>query len=207
MHVLVWVLILTVALGSQPAFAQSQWSGSIYGGYATGLDNSDYDHGSIALALGLFNRAERKLGFGLEVGYDHHEDRTDVVPGLGTLEYDRSAWHLTGMLRIRSPRGSIRPYGLAGIGVYGLRQDGDNFFAPGVNLGGGLELHPGDGPVGVSAGARLHLAGRPADDVLQGAGYLALLLGVSDRCLFASAEGPPSVSRPVPVGALGGRAT
>jgi hypothetical protein len=143
------------------------------------VDNSDYTHGSVAAALGIFGGSGRKLGLGAELGYDHHENRSEVVEGLGRLEYDRSAWHLTAMLRLRSLRGSIRPYGLAGIGLYALRQDNEDFFAPGANLGTGLEFHPGDGPLGITAGIRLHMAGRPRDDTLQGAGFLALLLGVS----------------------------
>ncbi len=103
------------------------------------------------------------------------------MEGLGTVDYDRSAWHLTAMLRLRSPTGSVRPYGLAGLGIYALRQDGEDFVAPGLNLGTGLELHPGDGPLGLSAGARFHLAGRPLDDTLGGDGFLALLLGVTYR--------------------------
>ena len=183
MHLVLWLLLVALGAFSRSASAQSPWSGAISGGYATGLDNSDFTHGSVALALALFGRGGRNLGFGAEVGYDHHENRTDVLPGFGRFEYDRSAWHLTAMLRLRSPRGSIRPYGLAGLGIYALRQDGEDFFAPGVNLGTGLEYHPGegDGPIGLTVGARLHLAGRPLDDALAGAGYLALLLGVTYR--------------------------
>jgi hypothetical protein len=62
------------------------------------------------------------------------------VDGINTIEYDRSARHLTAMLRLRSPSGSVRPYGLAGLGVYALRQDGEDFFAPGLNLGAGLKF-------------------------------------------------------------------
>jgi hypothetical protein len=62
-----------------------------------------------------------------------------------------------------------------------LSQDGEDFFAPGLNLGGGVEFHSGDGPLGASLGARLHLAGKPADDAFQGAGFLALMLGVTYR--------------------------
>jgi isoleucyl-tRNA synthetase len=58
----VWHLILGVAVISQSAQAQSTWSGSIAGGYATGLDNNDYSHGSVALALDVFRQA-RVLAF------------------------------------------------------------------------------------------------------------------------------------------------
>ena len=180
-HLVLWLFLVALAAFSRSASAQSSWSGAISGGYTTGIDQNDFTHGSVALALALFGGAGRNLGFGAEVGYDHHENRSEVLPGFGRFEYDRSAWHVTAMLRLRSPRGSIRPYGLAGAGVYALREFGENFFAPGVNLGTGLEFHPGDGPIGITVGARLHLAGRPRDNVLAGAGYLALLLGVTYR--------------------------
>lgn len=181
MHLVLWLLLVALAAFSRSASAQSPWSATISGGYATGLDNGDFTHGSVAVALGFFAGTRRNLGFGAEVGYDHHENRSEVLPGFGRFEYDRSAWHLTAMLRLRSPRGSIRPYGVAGLGVYALREFDEDYFAPGVNLGTGLEFHPSDGPVGITGGARLHLAGRPRDDVLAGAGFLALLLGVTYR--------------------------
>ena len=165
---------------SESAPAQSSWSGALSGGYATGVDNSDFSHGSGALALGVFHGGGGTLGFCADVGYDHHENRSEVVQGR-TFDYDQSAWHLTAMLRLRSPSGSVRPYGLAGLGVYALRQDNEDFVAPGLNLGAGLEVHPGEGPLGLSAGARFHLAGRPTDDTLAGAGFLALLFGVTYR--------------------------
>jgi hypothetical protein len=102
-----------------------------------------------------------------------------VIPGLGTIEYRRSAWHFAGMLRLRAPRGSIRPYGLAGIGVYALDQDRENFVAPGLNVGTGIDFYPRNGRLGIGASARLHMAGRPMGDTFAGAGFLALMLGLS----------------------------
>jgi hypothetical protein len=175
----VWHLILGVAVISQSAQAQSTWSGSIAGGYATGLDNNDYSHGSVALALDVFRQSARKLSWGAELGYSLHENRSEVIPGLGTIEYRRSAWHFAGMLRLRAPRGSIRPYGLAGIGVYALDQDRENFVAPGLNVGTGIDFYPRNGRLGIGASARLHMAGRPMGDTFAGAGFLALMLGLS----------------------------
>ena len=181
MHLLVWLLFFALGVFFRSASAQSPWSGAISGGYATGLDNGDLTHGSVALALGFFGGSGGSVAFGGEVGYDQHENWTEVVVDGFPFEHDRSAWHLTAMLRFRSAEGSIRPYGLAGLGVYVLRHEGDDFLAPGINVGTGLEFHPSDGPIGITLGARLHLAGRPRDDVLDGAGFLALLLGVTYR--------------------------
>lgn len=175
------LVFLGLGTFSESAPAQSFWSGALSGGYATGVDNSDFSHGSVALALAVFRGGGGKVGFGAEVGYDHHENWSEVVEGIGTFDHDQSAWHLAAMLRLRSPSGSVRPYGVAGLGVYALRQDNEDFVAPGLNLGTGLEFHPGEGPLGLSAGARFHLAGRPADGTLGGAGFLALLLGVTYR--------------------------
>jgi hypothetical protein len=173
---LVPVLLLAVA----SAQAQSPWSGGLYGGYATGLDNGDFTHGSYTLAADVFRQGRRTLNLGAEVGYAKHESRSEVTV-LGTLKYQRSAWHLAGMLRLQAGDGSLRPYAGVGLGLYKLRQDGEDFFAPGLNVGGGVEFHPNSKPLGIGLGARLHLAGRPYDDVLAGAGFLALGLGLVYR--------------------------
>jgi hypothetical protein len=58
---------------------------------------------------------------------------------------------------------------------------GDDFLAPGANIGAGIDFHPNGRPLGISVGARLHVAGRPMEDVLAGAGFLVLGIGVVYR--------------------------
>jgi hypothetical protein len=138
----IWHLILGLGMIVQSAQAQSTWAVSLGGGYATGGDNNDYSHGSVALLLDVFRQSARKLSWGAELGYSLHENRSEVISGRGRIEYRRSAWHLAGMLRLRAPRRSIRPHALAGIGIYALDQDGEDFVAPGLNVGTGIDFHP-----------------------------------------------------------------
>ena len=176
-----WLLLPAVVLVVPAAQAQGRWSGGIHVGYATGLDQSDFSHGSYALSGDLLYRTGPTLRFGAQAGYALHEDRTDVVLDNVTLRYRRSAWHVAGTLRLQRPDGVSRPYAAVALGLYRLGQDGEDFFAPGANIGAGLELHPGGRRFGIALGATLHLAGRPRDDVLAGAGFLVLGVGLVYR--------------------------
>jgi hypothetical protein len=176
-----WLLVASTLSGGAPAHAQGPWSGGLYGGYATGLDNGDVTHGSFALTGDVFYQDRRTLGLGAEIGYERHESRSEVIFDGRTLRHQASAWHLAAMARLQAPKGYLRPYAALGLGLYGLQQDGEDFLAPGLNLGGGLEVHPNGGPIGIGLGARLHIAGRPRDDVLSGAGFLILGLGIVYR--------------------------
>ncbi len=71
-----------------------------------------------------------------------------------------------------------------GLGYY--REVGrDPFSGSGVNVGFGLELHPGAGPLAFTLGARMHGAlhtGKNLDDGTPiGVGYLTLMAGVALR--------------------------
>ena len=181
MRLISWLLVASTLSGGATAHAQGPWSGGLYGGYATGLDNGDLTHGSFSFTGDVFPQAHRTLSLGAEAGYAQHESRSEVVLDVGTVEYRRSAWHLTGVARLQAPKGNLRPFAALGLGLYGLRQDGEDFLAPGLNVGGGLEVHPNGRPLGVGLGARLHLAGRPRGDALSGAGFLTLGLGLVYR--------------------------
>jgi hypothetical protein len=85
------------------------------------------------------------------------------------------------MFRLQRRDRGVRPYATLGLGLYGLDQDGEDFLAPGANIGAGIDFHPKGRPLGISVGARLHVAGRPMDDVLAGAGFLVLGMGLVYR--------------------------
>jgi outer membrane protein with beta-barrel domain len=176
-----WLLVASTLTGGASAHAQGPWSGGLYGGYGTGLDNGDFTHGSFALAGDVYYQVRRTLGLGAEVGYERHESRSEVIFDGSTLKYQRSAWHLAAMARLQAPKGNVRPYAALGLGLYGLRQDGDDFLAPGLNVGGGLEVHPNGRPLGIGLGARLHIAGVPEEEGILGAGFLILGLGIVYR--------------------------
>ena len=112
------LLLVASALPGGSAFPQGSWSAAVNGGYATGVDN-DFTHGSFAVTGSVLRQVGRTLGVGAEVGYQQYERQSELVE-LGTLEYRSSAWHAGGLLRVRSPTGRVRPYGAAGIALYGL---------------------------------------------------------------------------------------
>lgn len=118
------LLLVASALPGGSAFPQSPWSAAVNGGYATGVDNNDLTHGSFAVTGSVLRHAGRTLGVGAEVGYHQYERQSELVE-FGTLEYRSSAWHAGGLLRVRSPTGRVRPYGAAGIALYGLARTDD----------------------------------------------------------------------------------
>jgi len=162
------LLVAAVYLSGNAASAQTPWSAALYGGYATGMDNSDYASGSVALIGDVYRRIGRTTALGVELGYQKYESES-------------SARHLAGVLRLRSAAGRWRPYAVAGLGLYGFRQVDEDFVAPGLSAGGGLELHPNEGPLGIGVGARFDLAAKITEDGPLGAAILTLMVGLSYR--------------------------
>ena len=168
MRLIPCLFIAAMHLTGHAVSAQTPWSLALYGGYATGVDNSDYGSGSLAVIGDVYRRIGRTTALGVEVGYQEYESES-------------SAGHMAGVLRIRSPTGRWRPYAVTGLGIYAFRQVGDDFLAPGLSAGGGLEFHPNSGLLGIGLGARFDLAGRIDEDGLLGAGVLTLMLGLIYR--------------------------
>lgn len=177
MRIVSWLLMALVA---NTAVAQSPWSGVLSGGYATGLDDGDLGSGSYAITGGVFRQIGRITALGLEVGYQQYENRTEPnLIDFGSQKYTASERHVAGLLRVRSPLGTWRPYAVGGLGVYGFRQSGSDFVAPGGQLGLGVELHPHGGALGIGLGARLHAGGTISRSELASAGFLTLMLSLS----------------------------
>ena len=113
-----------------------------------------------------------------------------------TQKYVAAAWHVGGVVRYTfSPARALSPSAEFGVGLYGIRNQsarqtsgvitgapvrelssdgGSTEWAPGVSGALGVDLFPGNGPIGVGAVARLRAAGRPADDQWLGIGYASL---------------------------------
>ena len=168
MRLIPCLLLAPVYLSGNSAGAQAPWSAALYGGYATGVDNSDYGSGSVALLGDVYRRIGRTTALGVELGYQKYESES-------------SARHLAGVLRLRSSAGRWRPYAVTGLGLYSFRQVNEDFLAPGLSVGGGLELHPNAGSLGIGVGARFDLAARITEDGPLGAAILTLMVGLSYR--------------------------
>jgi hypothetical protein len=176
------LLLLALLVVAPPAHAQ--WSALVNAGYATGTDNGDYGHGSIAGSLALLRQTRGSFGYGIEAGYYRHESWSRQLTPTFIEYYRRAGWTLSAVLRLRARRGQVRPYGMVGLGYH--REVGqDPFSGPGVNGGFGLEIHPGDGSLAMTIGARmhgaLHLNKRGDDGTPIGVGFLTLMAGVAIR--------------------------
>jgi hypothetical protein len=175
---------------TSPLASQPTWSGQLTVGYTTGLD-PHYGDGSIGATGRLWTSLSPTLGLGLEAGIHRLGNTTTRIadfngqPGaIYREDYARTLMHGTGLIRLRAPSGSIRPYGIGGVGAYGIRirdqievtdPQGNrvpfyDFFQvrtdtkPGFTLGAGLELPGLAGPLVVGVEARWHgvLGGFPA---------------------------------------------
>jgi hypothetical protein len=153
-------------------------------GYATGTDNGDYGHGSLAGSVALLRQTRGTVAYGIEAGYYRHESWSRQLTPTVTEYYRRAGWELAAVIRLRARRGPVRPYGMFGIG-YHRELSQDAFSGPGVSGGVGLEIHPGDGPLAFTLGARmhgaLHMNKRGDDGTPIGVGFLSLMAGIAVR--------------------------
>lgn len=159
---------VAMALGVAPAAAQDViWAGSVYGGYAKMMESDGeplpVPGGSIGVRGNLFAMIDPVLGVGAELGY-HGFGSEDVVIATipGTLSY--SALQATAQAIARGVRGSVRPYGTLGLGLYSVKvkaeagglEDSETDSKFGVNLGGGVQFRPSASMIGFGIEARWH---------------------------------------------------
>lgn len=116
----------------------------------------------------------------------------------------RAAWHFSGVLRfnLSTPARTVVPSAELGLGIYGIRSSGGRQVrdattgapvpelsgegssievAPGMGVGFGVDVFPGNGRIGVGAVARLRGAALPGGDVLFATGFASLQARVTVR--------------------------
>jgi hypothetical protein len=162
------------------AAAQVGYTAALSGGAAFMMDTDDPDPaGSYSGSVTLERRhASSALSLGVEAGlHQYLELRQDLPPDVtgwsSKFEDTRKAWRVTPFVRWGTKGSNVRVYGQIGMGLYvqdysnlnQQRQDGflvvDEQYAstdagPGLHLGLGLGVFPGDVPVGLTAGFRSH---------------------------------------------------
>ncbi|HEV8480713.1 MAG TPA: outer membrane beta-barrel protein [Candidatus Eisenbacteria bacterium] len=115
-------------------------------------------NGDLAFHGNAFMMANPVIGVGAEGGYAWLGS-TATNTAFGDIK--TNVWHVTGNVRVRGVTGSIRPYGIGGLGVYGLHESdntgsgSDTKF--GFNIGGGLTHKFPDSSTGLSLEARWHM--------------------------------------------------
>jgi hypothetical protein len=174
------LVLIGLLLGLHPAAGQVTYAGALSAGHAFMLDLDDPDpSGSYSVAATLERRQPGSaFSFGVEAGLHRYLIlRQDLAPDVtgwaSKIEDIRRAWRVTPFLRLGTQGSPVRVYGQLGTGLY-LRQASysqqereqdvlvvDTRYrsadaAAGVHLGLGLELLPGTGPLGFTAGLRAH---------------------------------------------------
>jgi hypothetical protein len=171
---------IALLLGLRPAAAQVTYAGALSAGRAFMLDLDDPDPAGSYSATATLERRHPGSAFslGVEAGLHRYlilrQDLTPDVTGWASkLEDVRRAWRVTPFLRLGTRGSQVRVYGQLGVGLY-VRES--SYFqqereqsvlvvetryrstdaAAGINLGLGLELFPGTGPIGLTAGLRAH---------------------------------------------------
>lgn len=163
-----------------PAAAQVKYEGAVSAGRAFMVDVDDPDPpGSYSVTATLERRQTGAAwSLGIEGGLHRYlilrqELPPDVTGWASNLEDVRKSWRVTPFVRWGTRGSRARFYGQLGMGLYVRqssyfqqeREEGVVVFdtrhtstdaAAGINLGVGLELFPGTGPIGLTAGFRTH---------------------------------------------------
>lgn len=146
--------LVAAAVFTAPAFAQTtppSWS--LYAGYSNATGEGTPD-GSFAVRGNGFYNLSPVMGVGAELGYHSlgSLEFTDPITST-TMEVSTSAWQFTPEVRARGVSGSVRPYAMAGLGMYNLRASVDGVSASetefGFNFGAGAQFGSGSTTFGI----------------------------------------------------------
>ena len=171
---------VALLLGLHPAAGQVTHAASLSAGRAFMLDFDDPDPSGSYSAAVTFERRQpgSVFSFGVEAGLHRYlilqqDLAPDVTGWASKIEDIRRAWRVTPFLRLGTRGSPVRVYGQLGAGLYVrqasyLQQDREQDVlvvdtryrstdaVAGIHLGLGLELFPGTGPIGLTAGVRAH---------------------------------------------------
>ena len=155
-------LVATLLFAGQ-ASAEKNMSWSLYGGMSNPTGEGSPD-GSFAGRVNLLYQATPVIGVGMEVGYHKFGSMDSDMGGGVTLETSSNTWQFTPTVKAQSVQGSIRPYGIGGLGFYnssfsmeasdGSVDASDSSTDFGFNLGAGAEF--GTGPTTFGVETRWH---------------------------------------------------
>jgi hypothetical protein len=166
-----WIAVaLSVATGFFATAAQAgPPSYSFYAGYGKMME-SGAPSGNFAFHANAFAMMDPVIGIGGEGGYAWLGSSPTGDPIAGDL--NQNVYHFTANVRARGVQGSLRPYGIGGLGLYGLHAS-DNLGSStttkfGFNIGAGLSHKFPDSSTGLGLEARWHLVPDGARDTSTG---------------------------------------
>jgi opacity protein-like surface antigen len=144
--------LLGIALMCMPAAADPMtWSGSLYGGYAK-MQEDEAPGGSFGIRGNMFATMSPVIGLGAELGYHGFGTETYDIGGGETLDLSASTIQATAQMRARGVNGTVRPYGMFGLGMYSLKVTAET---------GGVEASESEGKFGFNLGAGLQFMPNP----------------------------------------------
>ena len=154
-----WIAVAVTVMGG--LFATAAQAGppsmSFYAGYGKMMEDGA-PNGNLAFHANAFMMANPVIGVGAEGGYAWLGSQTFAQP-IGELK--QNVWHFTGNVRVRGVQGSLRPYGIGGLGLYGLHVSDDagsaNDSKFGFNIGAGISHKFPDSSTGLGLEARWHM--------------------------------------------------
>ena len=124
--------LIVLAMAAAPAAAQDTgtvWTGSIYGGYAKIMESDNeplpVPGGSFGGRGNLFAMLDPVLGVGGELGYYSFGSEDYEIPTIERGELSYSAFQATAQMIARGVRGSVRPFGTLGLGLYSRKASVD----------------------------------------------------------------------------------
>jgi hypothetical protein len=144
-----------------PAAAQDKMCGSLYAGYAK-IMNSGAPGGSIGGRLNGFYMVTPMIGVGAEGGFSMLGKDKDT-------EVKFSMIQATAQFMARGNKGSARPYGTAGGGLYSARASlggvSETSSRGGFNAGAGVQYKPNaESKIGFGLEVRGHLILKKGDE-------------------------------------------
>lgn len=156
-----FALVATLVCSSSAMAKDMSWS--IYGGMSNPTGETSPDAGFGVRANGFY-MATPVIGVGAEVGY-HKFGTMDLDFGGGvTGELSSNVWQFTPAVKAQGVTGTVRPYGIGGLGMYNMKgtlsysdatpEESESNTDFGFNLGAGAEF--GTGPTTFGVEARWH---------------------------------------------------
>jgi hypothetical protein len=147
----IWLVISASLAYSTAAVAQPHLRGQAAGGYAAGIDSPVLRDGSRSWRTSVWLDRASGAEFGLAIGQDQSEDRTQrtpdlffdpvgrgtgtqqcvgCLPGTASVRTTISSWYVAPSVSLRQRDGAVRPYLTLALGAYRVRDVRDTRFLP-----------------------------------------------------------------------------
>jgi hypothetical protein len=155
-----FALVATLVCSTSASAKDMSWS--IYGGMSNPTGEGSPD-GSFGVRANGFYMTTPVIGVGAEVGYHKFGTMEEDLGGGNTMSFSSNVWQFTPAVKAQGVTGTVRPYGIGGLGMYSMKgtlemtgfpSESETSTDFGFNLGAGAEF--GTGPTTFGVEARWH---------------------------------------------------